>query len=146
MHQQNIQKYEVMRNWIKMILFRIGQNFTSFSAGLIQYNQAKLDILWFIRQLRHGLVIGIWIFWKISELAGHSTQYLVSFPEIKMSEFSVPVFFSVCSWCISHMHTFQPPSSSKREVCNKPGISWKLHHSCQNFRFRSLWKPENPIS
>ena len=32
-------------------------------------------------------------------------------------------------------HTFQPPSSSKREVCNKPTISPRCHHGCQNVEF-----------
>ena len=35
----------------------------------------------------------------------------------------------------SNLHTFQPPSSSKRNICNKPSISRRWHHGCQNFGF-----------
>ena len=31
--------------------------------------------------------------------------------------------------------TFQPSSSSKQDVCNKPSIFWSWHHGCENFGF-----------
>ena len=33
------------------------------------------------------------------------------------------------------LHTFKPPSSSKREVCNKPSISRRWHHVCKFLDF-----------
>ena len=43
---------------------------------------------------------------------------------------------------ITEYHTFQPPSSSEREVFHKLSISLRWQHGCQNFGFQALWKPE----
>ena len=54
------------------------------------------------------------------------------------------ICFVIFSWlsvvcciidCPTVLHTFQPLSSSKQEVCNKPSISRRWHHGCQNFGF-----------
>ena len=45
---------------------------------------------------------------------------------------------------VEHRHTFQPLSSSKWEVCNKPSIPWRWHPGCQNSEI-SDWKSEKCI-
>ena len=55
------------------------------------------------------------------------------------------ICFVIFSWlsvvcciidCPTVLHTFQPLSSSKQEVCNKPCISWRCQNwFCQNFGF-----------
>ena len=43
------------------------------------------------------------------------------------------------------VHTFQPPSISKREVCNEASKSRRQYHGAhrrEDFEFWALWKPE----
>ena len=43
------------------------------------------------------------------------------------------------------VHTFQPPSSSKREFHSEASLSWRQHsgpYRREDFEFWALWKPE----
>ena len=145
MHQQNIQIYKVMRNWIKNPV----QNSAELYKVLVQFDSIQSSKTWYL--VVHTPVA--------SRFSDRNLNFLKNFGASKtLNPVSsllsrnknvrvfcfcffqyVPDVFRIC--VRSNFRVAQ-----KREVCNKPSISRKLHHSCKNFRFRSLRKPENPIS
>ena len=112
------------------------------------HNQLYGKFLWEVGNTRKGqfdelVSTALWIFLffrksQFEELVSTALWIFLFFRKSQFEELvSIPLqiflFFSL--FIRDSMHTFQPPSSSEREVCNIPSISQRWHHGCQNFGF-----------